>query len=135
MFGPLCAGILATPPTSGVFSCRAYRVKQGQSLASIALLFETTIASLVAANPELVSERGGQRAGRLAGQPDRAGLRWLACGSRLHTNCLTPAPLPFALCPLPAPPGLQNEPSLLTPGKIVKIAPYPGECVNGLLIE
>lgn len=52
-------GVLATPPTTGVFSCRAYRVKSGDSLASIALAFETTINLLVETNPELV--RGAAR--------------------------------------------------------------------------
>lgn len=75
------AGIVAVPDTTGVFSCRAYNVKPGSSLSSIALLFQTTVNALVSANPEL------------------------------------------------------SDPSLLTPGKIVKIPPYPGECVGGILIE
>lgn len=36
-------GILSSPPTTGVFDCRAYRVKTGDSLSAIALKFETTV--------------------------------------------------------------------------------------------
>lgn len=56
---PPPAGFLATPPTTGVFSCRAYRVRTGDSLAAIALAFQTTVAAVVAANPELVRWAGG----------------------------------------------------------------------------
>lgn len=40
-------------PTDGVTSCRAYRVKSGDSVYSIALAFATSGANIVAANPEL----------------------------------------------------------------------------------
>ncbi|KAL4424132.1 hypothetical protein ABPG75_001433 [Micractinium tetrahymenae] len=74
-------GIVAVPDTTGIFSCRAYKVKSGNSLSSIALLFETTVNALVAANPEL------------------------------------------------------SDPSLLTPGKVVKVPPFPAECVGGILVD
>lgn len=45
-----------------------------------------------------------------------------------HVHLLSAGP-PLAL------PTLQSDPSLLTPGKIVKVPPYSDACVNGILIE
>lgn len=41
------AGILSAPPTTGVFDCRAYRVKSGDSLSAIALMFQITVRHVV----------------------------------------------------------------------------------------
>ncbi|PRW45360.1 peptidoglycan-binding [Chlorella sorokiniana] len=49
----LQASVLSSPPTTGVFDCRAYRVKTGDSLSPIALVFQITVNDLVAVNPEL----------------------------------------------------------------------------------
>ncbi|PRW45585.1 peptidoglycan-binding [Chlorella sorokiniana] len=77
----LQASVLSSPPTTGVFDCRAYRVKTGDSLSAIALLFQITVNDLVAVNPEL------------------------------------------------------SDPSLLTPGKSIRIPPFTDACINGILID
>ena len=37
------AGVLSSAPTTGVFDCRAYRVKTGDSLSAIAYMFQITV--------------------------------------------------------------------------------------------
>lgn len=37
------AGVLSSAPTTGVFDCRAFRVKTGDSLSAIAFMFQITV--------------------------------------------------------------------------------------------
>ena len=80
------------------------------------------VNDLVAVNTELVSCPDSGWRLFLGGLASSVTAWW-----RWHVH-----PLSAGSAGLPA---LQSDPSLLTPGKIVKVPPYSDACVNGILIE